>query len=130
MIRAVELYESRYYLSILKKLRRVPGFASPAPPSNRRFSVRRWVLHTYVEEFIRGSLSREDDLLPKDRKEVVRVLGERSYEALLKGVEARVEVLAPAMRSAVDAGLVRSGTSGEGVLEHALLQSYLASPVI
>jgi hypothetical protein len=130
LIRAGELHESRYYLSILRRLRRVPGFASATPPSNRRFAVRRWVLHAYVEEFIRGNLSREDDLVPKDRKEAVRELGEHSYQALLKGVEARIEVLAPAMQSAVEAGLARSGSSGEGVVEHALLQSYLASRVI
>jgi hypothetical protein len=123
-----ELNKSRYYISVLTRLRQHKQlFENMQLPQPTRLAVRRWLLDRYSDAYERGMLSPGDTLTPEVRAEALSEIADTCFAALEGGVEATIEVSSPGLESAVAAGFLRGSDGDDARIEHALLQSYLAS---
>jgi hypothetical protein len=132
LIRRGELNESRYYLFLVARLRRHGVLAQgDEPPGRSRLAVRRWLLDLYVRAYLDGRLTRGDGLKEQERAQALAEIQQASYNAVKGGrKEARVRVSGAPIKSAIGAGLLRPLEGDEAQIDHALLESYLASRAI
>ncbi len=127
IIQAGELNASRYYLSVL---RRMLQHGQPLPPVTKGsmpLEVRRSLLDCYLLAFIVGHLVHPDPAGESERIAAVEEISQRAYTAVRDGADAIVQGSRPGLISAAKACLLRSIDGDAAKLDHAILQSYLAS---
>ncbi|MFZ2114175.1 MAG: hypothetical protein WAU77_10670 [Solirubrobacteraceae bacterium] len=123
-----ELNESRYYIAVLTRLIEHRGITKHTRlPHLTRLAVRRWLLDRYADAYKRGTLTPGDAVKPADRAQALAEMAHSCFVAVADGEEATIEVSSPGLESAVAAQFLRRSVGDDARVEHALLQSYLAS---
>jgi hypothetical protein len=123
-----ELNESQYYIAVLTRLIEHRAITKHTRlPHLTRLAVRRWLLDRYADAYKRGILTPGDAVMPADRARALAEMAHSCFVAVAAGEEAMIEVSSPELESAVAAQFLRRSVGNGARVEHALLQSYLAS---